>query len=94
MRVKMRNGIRPYWFYRRVGKKRNLQTNQLPFDRSRYNSRCVCVCVCVFLGQMYVVRWFSALSSISLPAPPSPSDAIVWRRSCMTDATKEETLIL
>lgn len=47
MRVKMRNGIRPYSFYRRVGKKRNLQTNQLPFDRSRYNSQCVCVCVCV-----------------------------------------------
>lgn len=74
VRVKMRNRIKPYSFHRRQGNKRDIQTNQLPFDRSKYNSlACVCmceracVCVCPFLEQMHVVRWFSALSSIPPP---------------------------
>lgn len=65
VRVKMRNRIKPYSFHRRQGNKRDIQTNQLPFDRSKYNSlACVCMCerACVCMS----VPWANACGQVVL----------------------------
>lgn len=98
----MRSRIKPYSFHRRQGNKRDIQTNQLPFDTSNYNSLAcvyvrahVCVCVLMCVHSSGKCMWSGGfLRSQASRRPAEPPGAIVRCRSCMTDATKEETLIL